>query len=140
MERQKVILRFIDGRIVRGFLGVFSVFDNSISVEDELSVRQMLPVNELKAVFFVRTFEGNKSRSERKSFIGPVPPGRRVFVRFKDGESMMGYLEGDLPWRKGFFLEQTRGNGFFLIPVDAESNNIKVFVVANSVWDVTVMG
>ena len=109
MERQKVVLRFIDGRIVRGYLGDFSVFDSSVSIEDDSSVKQTIPVHELKAVFFVRSFEGDKSRNERKSFIGPVPQGKRVFVRFKDGESMMGYIEGDMPWQKGFFLEPKRG-------------------------------
>jgi hypothetical protein len=45
-----------------------------------------------------------------------------------------------VPWEKGFFLEPAKGKGFFLIPVDDESNNAKVFVIAQSVWEVTVMG
>jgi hypothetical protein len=49
---------------------------------------------------------------------------------------MIGYIEGKLPWEKGFFLEQKKG-GFFLVPVDNRSNNTKVFVVAGSVQDVT---
>lgn len=26
-------------------------------------------------------------------------------MKFKDGESLTGYIEGEVPWEKGFFLE-----------------------------------
>ena len=140
MDRQRVILRCLDGRLIRGSIGDFSAADEVVDLEDESSQVQKFRVNELKAIFFVRTFEGKPEYSERKSFRDPVSLGKRVFVKFKDGESMTGYIEGGVPWEKGFFLESSKGPGFFLIPVDSESNNIKVFVVASSVWDVTVMG
>lgn len=140
MTRDKVILRCLDGRLVKGYIDDFSVSDEFVALEYESSEKQKIRVDELKAIFFVRTFEGNKSYSEKKSFRDLVSLGKRVFVKFKDGECMTGYLEGDVPWEKGFFLETSKGPGFFLVPVDSESNNIKVFVVASSVWDVTVMG
>lgn len=140
MDRQKVVLRFVDGRIIKGHLDEFSPKADGVLVEVESGARQGFGVDELKAIFFVRTFEGNKARSEKKSFEKEVPPGKRVFVKFKDGESMVGYVEGEVPWEKGFFLEAAKGKGFFLIPVDDESNNAKVFVIAQSVWEVTVMG
>jgi hypothetical protein len=140
MDRQKVILRCLDGSLVKGYIDDFSVSDEFLAFEDESSEKHRVGVDELKAIFFVRTFEGNRSRVEKKSFRDPVSLGKRVFVKFKDNECMTGYLEGDVPWEKGFFLEPVKGPGFFLIPVDNESNNVKVFVVASSVWDVTVMG
>ncbi len=140
MQREKVIARFIDGKMVRGYIDDFSPFDEFISVEVESSGSEKIGVDELKAIFFVRTFEGDKSRSEKKAFMEHMPRGRRVFVKFKDGEYMTGYIEGDFPWKKGFYLEPGKGKGFFLQPVDGQSNNVKVFVVAASVWDVTAMG
>jgi hypothetical protein len=140
MERQRIILRCLDGRLIRGYIGGFSVTDELVSLEDEFLQKRKYRVDELKAIFFVRTFEGNRGHSEQKTFRDPVSLGKRVFVKFKDGESMTGYIEGGVPWEKGFFLEPKKGPGFFLVPVDSESNNIKVFVVATSVWDVTVMG
>jgi small nuclear ribonucleoprotein (snRNP)-like protein len=140
MDRQKVILRCLDGRVIRGYIDDFSASDERVAVEDESSARQEIGVEELKAIFFVRTFEGNRSYAEKKSFLEQVSLGKRVFVKFKDGECMTGYIEGGVPWKRGFFLEPKKGAGFFLLPVDNESNNIKVFVVASSVWDVTVMG
>ncbi len=140
MNRERVILRFLDGRLLRGYIDDFSATDEFVSFENGLSETQRIGVHELKAIFFVRTFEGKRSYSEKKSFREPVSLGKRVFVKFKDSECMTGYLEGGVPWEKGFFLEPKKGPGFFLVPVDNESNNTKVFVVASSVWDVTVMG
>lgn len=133
-------MRCLDGRLIRGYVTEFSSSDEVISIESESSGKQKIRVDELKAIFFVRTFEGNRGYAENKSFKDPASLGKRVFVKFKDGESMTGYIEGGVPWEKGFFLEPQKGPGFFLIPVDRESNNTKVFVVASSVWDVTVMG
>ena len=44
-------------------------------------------------------------------------------------------------WKKGFFLSKPdkRIKGFFLIPVDSDSNNIKVFVVGSAIRDITLM-
>lgn len=140
MIRQKVILRCLDGRLIKGYINDFSADRDRIDFEDSSGRKQEFGVDELKAVFFVRTFEGNRRRAESKVFVDPASLGKRVFVKFKDGESMTGYIEGGVPWKKGFFLEPSRGPGFFLIPVDKGSNNIKVFVVASSVWEVTVMG
>lgn len=136
MERQKVIARFADGRILRGYLEKFVATDETVSIDDDSSGRQSIRLSDLKAIFYVKTFEGDKAYSDRKSFAYATAKGKKVFVRFFDGESMMGHIEGDVPWEKGFFLEQKKG-GFFLIPVDNQSNNIKVFVVASAVQDVT---
>jgi hypothetical protein len=66
--------------------------------------------------------------------------GQRFFVIFRDGEGMTGFLEGEVPWETGFFLsKRNRGlNGSYLLPADNDADNMKVFVVASSVEDVTV--
>lgn len=144
IDKQKVIVRFLDKRLVRGYLDDFSAFDDTVSLEDETSQNMEIKISELKGIFFVRTFEGDREHKEKKSFIGRSPAGRRVFVKFKDGESVMGYVEGDVPWGKGFFLESVnqagKSRGFFLKPVDDECNNIRIFVVATAIADVTVIG
>jgi hypothetical protein len=136
MEKQKVVLNFLDRRIIKGYVEDFSPKDNTIMLLDQSSDRHAIALNELKAVFFVKTFEGNKGHKEWKSFSGSTSSGKRVMVRFKDGETLVGHVEGDVPWKKAFFLETKKG-GFFLRPVDSKTNNIKVFIVAGSVEDVT---
>jgi hypothetical protein len=111
-----------------------------VYIEDESSEKQKIKLKQLKAIFFVRKFEGNKEYREKKSFSGTKRTGKRLFVKFKDGEQMTGYLEGNTPWDKGFFLDLKKSSGFFLIPVDQDSNNIKVFVVTSALQDVTQMG
>ena len=136
MDNQKVILRFLDGRIIKGYIGDFSPLNNHISVIDETSNKQDIQLNELKAVFYVKSFEGNKHYSDKKSFTKTSQKGKKILVRFADGEGLIGYLEGDVPWQRGFFLESKKG-GFFVLPSDDKTNNIKVFVVSTSVTDVT---
>lgn len=140
MDKEKVVVRFIDGKMVKGYIVKFSPSDREIIVENLSNQKESINMAELKAIFFVRTFEGDRDHIETKSFLGTVPRGKRIFVRFRDGEAMTGFVEGDIPWQRGFFLESSKSSGFFLIPVDYHSNNIKVFVISDAVRDVTVMG
>jgi hypothetical protein len=81
-------------------------------------------VNELKAVFFVRDFMGNKGYDERKILdSGEKVQGRLIEVRFKDGEVLVGSTTGYDPKRPGFF--------FF--PIDPKSNNIKAYILSSAV-------
>lgn len=139
-ESQKAILRFLDGRMLKGLIKDFTLADDSVYIEDESSEKQKIKLKQLKAIFFVRKFEGNKEHREKKSFAGARKAGKRLFVKFKDGEQMTGYLGGDMPWEKGFFLDLKKSSGFFLVPVDEDSNNLKVFVVTSALDDVTLMG
>ena len=75
----------------------------------------------LKAVFFVKDFVGNKNHERFQGF----PPnkegayGKKTVVKCKDGETLYGFTESYAPNRTGFFL----------FPCDPGSNNIKIFVV-----------
>jgi len=80
----------------------------------------------LKAVFFVKTFEGDKEYAERKAFMeGEKPSGRKVEVTFRDGEKMQGST-------LGYRAEKT---GFSLFPADSKHNNMRVFVVSSALSD-----
>jgi hypothetical protein len=136
MKRQKVIIRFLDGRILKGYIKELSQEHSQVSIVDEKSNEQSIQLNQLKAVFYVKSFKGNRHYAEKKTFREMDRKGKKILVRFKDGESVTGHLEGDVPWERGFFLESKKG-GFFLIPSDYKSNNRKIFVVSESVTNVT---
>ncbi|MGC2061848.1 MAG: hypothetical protein WA610_02640 [Thermodesulfovibrionales bacterium] len=144
-EGEKVVCRFADGRILTGYLQDFNPEMPEMTVRNETDGNRLaVRVDDLKAVFFVRTFEGDNSYREKKTYgTTPAkgPKGNRVFIKFKDGESLVGFLEGEVPWKKGFFLSRKEmvQHGFFLLPVDKGANNMKVFVVAAAVTDVTVV-
>lgn len=128
MEAVKVICRYADGRIVKG---------NTLDFNPAKPMFHLLPMgapsdadqaevqlSDLKALFFVRDFEGNKLYSEKKEFSpAKKPAGRKLEVTFKDGEVLVGSTMG----------YDKKRLGFFLFPADPLSNNLKLFVVNVSV-------
>jgi len=115
----QVVVHFADGRLVKGQATDF--FPNKETfhmTERDSKETHEIKVAELKGVFFVKTFEGNRTRHERKDMERPGM-GKRIQVKFKDGEMLIGYTSGYSPDRAGFFV----------FPADPESNNEKVFVV-----------
>ncbi|TAN43366.1 MAG: hypothetical protein EPN25_00890 [Nitrospirae bacterium] len=140
--KEKVVFRFNNGTILKGYLEDFSPDSPELQVMDSVTgSSRVLKTEELKALFFVRSFEGDQEYKEKKTYGNNKSKGNRAFIRFKDGESLVGYLEGDVPWTRGFFLSKQgmQMKGFFLLPVDEGSNNLKVFVIASSISDVTVV-
>lgn len=140
--QERSVVRFNDGSILKGYLRVFSPdIDEVVLREVKTDEVRTLRVADMKAVFFVKSFEGDFDYREKKSYGIRKPTGNRVFVKFKDGERLVGFLDGKVPWEKGFFLsrKENDGKGFFLLPVDEDTNNIKVFVISSSVDDVTVV-
>jgi hypothetical protein len=39
---------------------------------------------------------------ERKAFGIRKNPGKKVFIKFSDYETLVGFIEGEVPWDKGF--------------------------------------
>ena len=140
---QKIVLRFNTGKILKGYIRDFTAYTDIVVVQDAVTDEQhKIPLVELKAIFFVKTFEGNSLHRDKKMYGISENVGRKVYIRFNDGESMMGFLEGDIPWEKGFHLSKKPAGalkGFLLVPVDVDSNNKKVFVVNSSIKDITLL-
>ena len=117
--RFQVVLHYADGRIVKGHATDFFPNKEIFHLEEkESSEANEIKVSELKGVFFVKTFEGNPAHHERKD-LERVGMGKRIQVKFKDGEELIGYTSGYSPDRSGFFV----------FPSDPDSNNEKIFVV-----------
>ena len=121
-----VILRYLDGKPLRGFCNDFNAsraqFHLWPSVDALSSQQVIVPVSRLKAVFFVRDFDGDPGYVERHTF-ETTPNGRKLEVTFLDGEVIVG---STLSYRP-------EGTGFFLCPADRRSNNARIFVVCGSV-------
>ncbi len=131
-EHVKVVVHFIDGFLAKGYVNNFNTNRPSFNLYEgidrsSLNSPILLEMKEIKAVFFVKTFEGNKGYLERKEFIDSDRVlGHRVEVTFIDGEVIRGSTVDYNP----------RLPGFFLIPVDPNSNNIQIFVVSNAVMKI----
>jgi hypothetical protein len=124
---QKVIARFRDGRLVRGYTTDFhpSKPQLHLSAEPNSSETLFLHLSQLKALFFVRDFTGDQMRVDCQAF-GETPQGRKVAVTFNDGETLIGSTLG----------YRGEGNGFFMHPADTKSNNLRVFVAPGATQEV----
>jgi hypothetical protein len=73
-------------------------------------------------VFFVRDLVGDPRRRDLRGFLGApgeTRQGKKLAVLFKDGELLCGYSLAFSPDR----------DGFFMFPSDAESNNLRMYVL-----------
>jgi hypothetical protein len=114
----RVIARYLDGTLVRGTTFDFAPTKVSFHVDDGQGTRE-IDIADLKALFFVRDFDGDSGYHERKGFFTQHAHGRKVMVEFLDGEVLFGYT----------LTYTSRGYGFFVFPGDPDSNNEKVFIV-----------
>lgn len=121
-----VVAHYQDGRILKGITHDFSptrpTFRLRSSDDPGGTAGTLIRSGELKALFFVRNLEGDPLRTDLRGFIaGPTETvhGKKIAVRFSDGELFCGYTLGYTPQR----------GGFFMFPADAGSNNLRVFVV-----------
>jgi len=123
----KVVVRFRDGRMIKGYTYDFNPRKEVFHVTESQCAKEVVEVSnsQLKAVFFVKTFEGNKDHRRPDDFsvesLDSVH-GLKVKVAFFDGEVMYGSTNGYTPHRKGFFI----------FPADEESNNERVFIIRES--------
>jgi hypothetical protein len=126
VEPIKVIARYINGSMIRGI--TYDFFPNKdrfhvVPADKPLEKPIEVVLKDLKAVFVVRTFDGDPGYVEQKTYReGDIPQGTPLEVTFTDGEVMVGSTMGFDPKRQGFFLQ----------PVDPMGNNIRVFVVTSS--------
>lgn len=121
-----VVARFLDGRVLKGTTQDFApqkpIFHLAVW-GDPTAKALAIPIGSLKALFFVRTYEGDPKHVENQDVTRAKGQGRRIVVTFRDGEVVSGFTTGysnDKP-------------GFFVIPADPASNNARVFVVAAAV-------
>jgi len=123
-NERKVVARYADGRIVKGYTFDFGPSQPRFRVFQEPmgnGPSTQVLVRDLKAVFFVRDLVGNPARDDDQTFPpGTAPAGQHVEVRFLDGEVMIGTTDSPT----------TDPLGFFLAPADPESNNLRVYVIA----------
>src|SRR5438105_4747068 len=128
-KSNRAVVAFADGRRLRGYIFDFSAIKDSFRLSPEEDPLQKkgaeVKMKDLKAVFFVRDFNGNRGYQESQAVEGQRH-GRRLEVIFRDGEKLVGTSEAYNPQKLGFFL----------FPADGKSNNSRIFIVNKNVQKV----
>jgi hypothetical protein len=128
----KVIVRTRDKRIFRGF-SKSELINDKVHVIDAKGNQQEFDLEDLKAVFFVKDFDGDPSYREVRFVRGSaVAQWLWAQATFFDGEVIEGRL------RNGMSLFDSRG--VFLWLSDEEANNEVVFVVRSALRDFRIVG
>lgn len=122
----KVVARYRDGRVLKGT--GFDIDPNRPSFHLQQAEGGRVPVvlAELKALFFVKSLEGDPGRNDSDM----LEPGdvrsrglTRVRIVFEDGEAITG-MTIRYPPNRAFW---------YMLPVDAKSNNIRILVNSTAV-------
>jgi Family of unknown function (DUF6982) len=136
---RKVIVRYSDGRVLRAYLPAEYQIASApqrlevLALQDVNGASLDVGASEIKAIFLVKSFEGNPNYVEFKNFPQrPGGPGLWLSVVFKDRES----LEGVAPNSLATFIDTI----FFMTPPDPRSNNQAVLVSKTFLADMQILG
>jgi hypothetical protein len=131
--RNQVVVHFRDSSIQKGYTHDFTPLRDSfhLTLEDGSGKVLNVDISQLKAIFFVKSFDGDRNYVEKK-FFEQVDQSRfrglKIRVVFKDGEIMRGISLGYNENKKGFFL----------IPVDPDCNNDRIYIISDACKDIKV--
>ena len=121
---QKIVVHRKDGTVYKGVTQDFEpgreIFHFLPAEGGGVPLR--LRVDEMKALFWVKDYLGNRQFVARHSFDDRHRRDRRAVVTFHDGEQIWGTLDD----------AEKEGVGFFLFPVDRDDNNIRIFVIRSA--------
>ena len=131
---KKVQIRRFDRDSVTGFVNP-ATFLSPAGVEllSPSGVLSTVPYGDIKTLHFVREFDDESARTERRSFLArPKLDGLWVRMRFRDQDSLEGVLPNN--------LLQLDSYGFTLIPPDFGSHNQRIFVPRAALIEMQVLG
>jgi hypothetical protein len=126
LETARIVARYRNGTVRKGTSQDFTPSRPTFHIQpEEGGPPQVVPIRDLKALFFVKDLQGNAHREDFVGFLkSPMETsqGKKIAVLFQDGELICGHT---LTWTPG-------RDGFFMVPSDPAGNNIRIYVVAAS--------
>ena len=131
--KAKVVVAYLDGRRIKGFTNDFSPVRDQFFLfpehADPKPGERGTPVkmSDLKAVFFVRSFEGDPGHNDNPAAV--AAQGKKIQITFTDGEVQTGNT----------VAYNQKNLGFFMTPGDSNSNNERIFVVNRNVKSAKVL-
>jgi len=127
----KLVVHMKDGRIYKGVTQDFQPSRESFHLlpAEGGGVPMKVRLEEMKALFYVKDYIGNRDFVARRQFDEARQFGRRAILTFTDGETIWGTVgEG-----------REDDPGFFFFPADENDNNIRIFVVRTSLKEMKLV-
>jgi len=124
----RVVVKFKDNSIVKGQTNNFLPNKTFFHLQQVGGGQIEVHIEDLKAIFFVKNYDGAKDH--KKAYNDKVPGGgRKIQVKFLDGETIVGYTTGYSPDRPGFYI----------VPADLKGNNERIFIVKTATEKVEML-
>ena len=121
MEPNRVVVKFKNNTVSKGKTNDFFPNKTQFHLEEMNGDIVEISIEDLKAIFFVKDFEGNKNHKDNYSD-EIAAGGRKIKVVFFNGETVVGYTSAYSPDRQGFFMA----------PADLQGNNERIFVIKSA--------
>jgi hypothetical protein len=126
----RLVVHYLDGKIAKGTSQDFNPVRPTFHlIPSGGGATLEIVCKLLKAVFFVKSLGGDAKRQDLRGFIAApaaTSQGKKLAIRFKDGELLCGYTLSHRPDR----------DGFFLFPADTQGNNERIYVLAAATVDI----
>jgi hypothetical protein len=133
MPVNKIVVHEKSGNILKGttadFLPKRPLFHIAVGGIHGEEIKKIF-INNLKAIFFVKDFSGNKDYEETQDFADRPSSAKKIRAIFIDGEIITGHTHA-------LNLNQP---GFFLVPADPQSNNERIFIIFSALSKLEVDG
>ena len=128
----KIVVHLKDGTVFKGVTHDFEPAQESFHLlpAEGGGVPVRVRLSDMKALFYVKDYIGNRDFVARRQFDEAHRAARRAIISFHDGEEMWGVLG------EGVDEDST---GFFFFPADKRDNNIRVFVVRTAMKELRLV-
>ena len=131
MEK-KVVVHMKDGMIHKGVTHDFDPDGQAFHMlpGEGGGVPVKVDVDEMKALFYVKDYMGNRDFVARSEFDEAQRSARRAVVVFNDAEEIWGLLGEE---------HSDEGLGFLFYPSDKNDNNIRIFVIRSAIKELRLV-
>jgi len=120
-----------NGEIAKGYSSDFSPEEplfHLVSITDPLCMEE-IRLDNLKAVFFVKDFNGDFLHVDTHEFSDAPVSGVHIMISFFDGEILFATSNSI----------DKNGVGFFIHPIDREANTESAFVINSFIHSIDVI-
>jgi hypothetical protein len=140
----KVVINLGSGAVVKGYVACgadpdpTALFENTEVREIQVQLLETdewasIPISEVKAIFFVKSFRGDSKRKALRFYTnGPDMGQIWAEIRFNDNEVLEGKVDNT--------VRHLVGDGFLVHPTDSGGNNVLMYVNKKAVQSYRVLG